>query len=267
VLALYEFSIPCYALSYRQTREVDVRYSDAAAVIVEALNLESPPIAIAFADAEQAQAVSEHVSAAPSACSFWRTAENGVFFAPAEAHFNCPVGAMVMGFDLPPSVSDELMELVGAMGKCGYIGAEEPSHIPTNKGNAQGIIYGPLAQIPVEPYAVLCWLTPSQAMIWNEAAGGAVWKGETPGTVFGRPACAALPASVDGDRPVMSLGCMGMRTFTEISNDRLLAVIPGAKLAEFVEALRTMRSTNDAMESFYVARKDAFQAAEPSLAG
>lgn len=238
-----------------------MNYRDAAAILTESLDLESPPIAVAFADTEQARAVSAQASAAPSTCAFWRNAENGVFYAPADAHFNCPVGAMVMGFDLPKPVSDELMELVGTMGKCGYIAPEEPSRIPTNGAKPQGIIYGPLAQIPVEPYVVLCWLTPFQAMIWNEASGGAVWKSESPGTAFGRPACAALPASVELGRPVMSLGCMGMRTFTEIANDRLLAVIPGAKLAEFVEALRTMRATNDAMASFYNSRKDAFRAA------
>jgi len=237
-----------------------VHFRDAAAVLTESLDLESPPIAVAFADAEQGRAVSGKASAAPSACAFWRNAENGVFFAPAEAHFGCPVGAMVMGFDLPKPVGDELMELVGTMSKCGYIAPDEPGRIPTGKAKPQGIIYGPLAQIPVEPSVVLCWLTPYQAMIWNEASGGAVWQSANPGTAFGRPACAALPASVEAGRPVMSLGCMGMRTFTEIANDRMLAVIPGTKLADFVEALRSMRATNDAMASFYTTRKDAFRA-------
>jgi uncharacterized protein (DUF169 family) len=234
-------------------------YEATAAILTDSLSLDSPPIALAFADKESAQAIARHEQSAPSACSFWRNAESGVFYASAEAHFNCPVGAMVMGFDLPKTVSNELMELVGTMGKCGYISPNEPSHIPTNKEKAQGIIYGPLAQFPVEPYVVLCWLTPFQAMIWNEATGGAVWKSDTPGTAFGRPACAALPASAESGRPVLSLGCMGMRTFTEIASDRLLAVIPGSKLSEFAAALQSMRHTNDMMASFYTSRKQAFQ--------
>jgi len=234
-------------------------YEAAAALLTESLNLDSPPIALAFADKKSAEAISVHVSSAPSACSFWRNAEKGVFYAPAEAHFTCPVGAMVMGFELPKTVSDELMELVGIMGKCGYIAPDEPGRIPTNQAKAQGIVYGPLSQFPIEPYVVLCWLTPFQAMIWNEAAGGAAWKGEVPGTAFGRPACAALPTSVELGRPVMSLGCMGMRTFTEIASDRLLAVIPGSKLSDFAAALQSIRHTNDMMASFYVSRKEGFE--------
>ena len=45
-----------------------------------------------------------------------------------------------------------------------------------------------------------------------------------------------------------------MRTFTEVSGDRMLAIIPGALLAEFTSQLEEMRSTNDAMQSFYQER-------------
>lgn len=233
-------------------------YEAVAATLTDSLGLTSPPIALAFADADAGRAISGQAKAAPSACSFWRNAENGVFYASAEAHFNCPVGAMVMGFDLPKAVSDELMELVATMGKCGYVSADEPNQIPTNKARAQGVIYGPLAQFPVQPHAVLCWLTPFEAMIWNEAGGGAVWKTDMTGGVFGRPACAALPRSIDLDRPVMSLGCIGMRTFTEVANDRLLAVLPGSRLAAFADGLASMRRINDQMASFYASRKDNF---------
>jgi uncharacterized protein (DUF169 family) len=232
-------------------------YASASSILTQSLNLDPPPIALALVDDKTAQGVPA-ATAAPSACSFWRNAERGVFYARAEAHFNCPVGALVMGFDLPKAVSDELMGLVGTMSKCGYVSPDEPGHIPTTQKKAQGIIYGPLSQFPLEPYAVLCWLSPFQAMIWNEAAGGAIWKNEMTGYVFGRPACAALPNSVRSGQPVMSLGCMGMRTFTEIAADRLLGVIPGSKLTEFVAALQSMKATNDGMRSFYVSRKEAF---------
>jgi uncharacterized protein (DUF169 family) len=233
-------------------------YGAIAATLTDALGLDSPPIALAFADAEAGRAISGQVKRAPSACSFWRHAESGVFYAPAEAHFNCPVGAMVMGFDLPKAISDELMELVGTMGKCSYISADEPGQIPTSKTRAQGIVYGPLAQFPMKPDAVLCWLTPLQAMIWNEADGGAIWKADSSARMFGRPACAALPAGIALNRPVMSLGCMGMRTFTEIAKDRLLAVVPGLKLSEFSDALASMRRTNDFMATVYLSRKQNF---------
>jgi uncharacterized protein (DUF169 family) len=237
-------------------------YDSVAATITNSLGLTSPPIALAFVDAGADRVASAQAKAAPSACSFWRDAETDVFFASAEAHFNCPIGAMVMGFDLPKIVSDELEGLVNTMGNCGYISAEEPVHIPTRTEPSQGVIYGPLAQFPLEPSVVLCWLTPFQAMIWNEAGGGAVWRSDTPSTVFGRPACAAIPRSMYSEMPVLSLGCMGMRTFTEIAEDQLLAVIPGSKLAEFSKALTSAKETNDIMACHYSSRKKDLLASE-----
>ena len=164
---------------------------------------------------------------------------------------------MVMGFDLPKPVSDELMGLVGKMTACGYVGGDEPAKIPVNKKKAAGVVYGPLAKFPVEPDAVLLWLTPAQAMIWSEAAGGASWSGSAPTTVFGRPGCAAIPSAIGGPTPSLSFGCAGMRTFTEIGDDRMLAVIPGAGLVAFAQSLVKTRGINDAMESFYRDRKAA----------
>jgi uncharacterized protein (DUF169 family) len=218
------------------------------------LGASQPPVALAFA-ASPPPGIAAFDGVVPSACAFWRKAEAGVFFAPAESHFNCPIGSMVMGFDLPKPVSDELMGLVGTMTACGYVGGDEPAKIPVSKKKAAGILYGPLAQFPVEPDAVLLWLTPAQAMIWSEAAGGASWSGSAPTTVFGRPGCAAIPSAIGGPTPSLSFGCAGMRTFTEIGDDRMLAVIPGARLAAFVESLAKTRGVNDAMETFYRDRK------------
>src|SRR3546814_10723802 len=102
-----------------------------AGQLVRTLGLDLPPIAIAFVERAPA-GVAESAAVVPSACAFWREAERGVFFAAAERHFNCPVGAHVMGFDLPKPVSDELMGLIGTMTECGYIAASEPAHIPVN---------------------------------------------------------------------------------------------------------------------------------------
>ncbi len=224
-----------------------------AAAINSALDLDPPPVALAFVEQPPA-GVDTIQSEVPSSCSFWRRAEQEVFYAPAEAHFNCPVGAMVMGFELPQPVANELQQLVTSMCDCGYISGDEPAQIPAVQSKPKGIVYGPLDAFPLRPDVVVCWLTPSQAMIWNEASGEARWDRDVSAPVSGRPACAALPASISQNRPFLSFGCMGMRTFTEVSGDRMLASIPGALLAEFGAKLQAMRSTNDAMQSFYRGR-------------
>jgi len=210
-------------------------------------------VALAFCDAPPL-GVGSPGAAAPSACAFWRDAERGVFFAPVDAHANCPVGAFVMGFELKPALMQELQGLIGQMSACGYVNADETGKIPTNRRKAKGILYGRLDQFPQAPDAVLAWLTARQAMLWGEASGGAAWTAAAPSAVLGRPACAAIPVAIDRGVPTLSLGCMGMRTFTRIGDDRLLAVIPGAKLGAFTLAIGRAAAINQGMQSFYEGR-------------
>ena len=55
----------------------------------------------------------------------------------------------------------------------------------------------------------------------------------------------------------MSLGCTGMRTFTEVLDDRCLLVIPGASLAQLPEGLAKVLSVNEQMKEMYLAKKGA----------
>jgi uncharacterized protein (DUF169 family) len=222
------------------------------------LRLGAPPIGIAFADSAP-QGVRSLDRAEPSPCTFWRRAEAGQFFASAEHHFNCPVGAMVMGFSLPESVQQNLGAVVGNMMQCGYIGANEPAHIPTMRTGTTGIVYGPLQALGVEPNLILAWVTPRQAMLWSEASGACSWDTASnghPEKLLGRPGCAALPVATNSRRPTLSLGCAGMRTFTEM-NDHLLGVVPGSAAGDFVAALRKFADANRSMESLYQQAKAA----------
>jgi uncharacterized protein (DUF169 family) len=176
---------------------------------------------------------------------------------------NCPIGAMTMGFELSASVQAELMGLVSKMCELGYISPQEPEKIPTNGRKPMGIIYGPLRSFPVEPDVVLIWLTPRQAMLYNEAIGDSQWTTLSPTTVRGRPACAALPQTLRSSQATLSLGCMGMRTFTEVHDDRLLAVLPGSRAGDLAKALGSIMKSNDAMASFYREHKAQFAQVAP----
>ena len=191
----------------------------------------------------------------PSACTFWRKAEHEIFYAGADVHLGCPIGAMVMGFDLPPEKGDELMGLVKEMLSIFYIQEEEVANIPKLKGSHRGILYGPLAIFPMEPELVLLWLTPAQAMILQEATGEITWSLGTEAGLFGRPACAVLPKSLERSKPALSLGCTGMRTFTEIAEDRMLLAIPAALLSQLEQKLQKTVSANRRMKGFYLQKK------------
>jgi uncharacterized protein (DUF169 family) len=241
----------------RSRRQGIVDFTRAAEVISSELELGVPPVAVTFVEAvpEGVRVFDEDV---PSACTFWRRAELDVFYAPAEKHFNCPVGAMTMGFDMPEAVQRELMGLVEDMAGCGYIAPEEAANIPTVSKKKSGIVYGPLKNFPVEPDLILLWLTPTQAMLFTEAVGTSRWTEPSATAVFGRPSCAALPIALDKSTPTLSFGCIGMRTFTEISQDRLLAAVPWRKAEEFMAALEGTAKANATMRAFYEGRKVKF---------
>lgn len=97
-----------------------MNYRALAESIVAKLELSSPPVALTFV-VDPPAGMPETAAEVPSACSFWIRAEKEVFYAPAERHFNCPVGAMVMGFDLPAATQKELKGLVESMCQCGYL--------------------------------------------------------------------------------------------------------------------------------------------------
>jgi uncharacterized protein (DUF169 family) len=225
--------------------------------LVALLGLSSPPVALSFAQTPP-PGVEVFSGAVPSACTLWRLAESAVIYVPAEKHHNCPVGAMTMGFDIPDALMSQLMELAGSMVGCGYLRPEEPTHLPSHKGHKNGIVYGPLAKLSGTPDAVICWLTPRQAMLCREAAGGCEWLGADPQAVWGRPACAVIPIALERSSPALSLGCMGMRVFTGVADDKTLFVVPGVKLDEFLGLLEAAVTANAQMATFYEGQRQKF---------
>lgn len=228
-------------------------FQNYAARLSTSLGLARPPVALAFMQ-EPPVGVATTTRISPASCGFWPQAESAVFYAQAEQHHHCQIGAMVMGFELPEQIQNDVGKLVEAMCGCSYIGSEEGSAIPSVPGKAAGILYGPLAQFPTVPDAVLLWLTPAQAMIYQEAAGSASWAAP-PTRTSGRPACAVIPLSMSDGRAVLSMGCKGMRTFTEVDDIYMLAAVPGRKLAEFLDSLQVTVAANQEMASYYDKRK------------
>lgn len=224
-------------------------YAQITARLVESLGLDRSPVALKFG-IERPPGVALPPTAVRSPCSFWRQAEGRVFYASAVDHFNCPVGSMVMGFQLPPEVSQELGDLVKFMcGEC-YITDDEAAKIPRVSKQGPGVLYGDLALFPAEPDVVLMWLIPHQAMIFNEAVGDVNWAAELM-QVSGRPGCAAIPRALERGKPGMSLGCAGMRTFSGIGDNELLAIIPGRQLEAVADALERTVNINEAVMSYY----------------
>ena len=224
----------------------DTPHANLAERLQEQLGLELPPVAVARVP-EQPTGIPRPGGASPSTCSFWRRAESEVFYAAAEDHFHCPIGAMVMGFDLPEGKMQELIGLVQEMCSINYLSPDEVAHIPKFAEKATGIVYGPLGRFPLEPDVVLVWATPMQAMLLQETAGLAQWSATPQGAVFGRPACGVLPIALGRGKTTISLGCIGMRTNTDIPAQLCLVAVPGSELGRLGTALEPTVAANQQM--------------------
>lgn len=225
--------------------------------IVSALNLAIPPVALTFVDG-QPEGIEIIEGEVPSFCAFWRLAETQVFYAPADKHYNCPIGAMVLGIDMPPEVQEELKTLVEKMCHSSYLCEDEPANIPTLSNQKGGVVYGPLKDFPIEPQLILMWLTPAQAMIFNEALGSCKWAESSQTMALGRPACTAIPTALNQSSFAQSLGCAGMRTFTEIGDDQILAILNFREADSFLENMKVTLAANKEMEKYYLGKKNEF---------
>lgn len=221
------------------------------------LELDRVPVALAFADAPP-NGVSETAVATPSACTFWRLAERSLFYAPAGSHYECPVGAITMGFELLAEHQSAAQQLVATMVELGYFGEEEVPHLPSVGKPHAGILYGPLEQFPIEPDVVLAITSPRQSMILAEAGEIATLSEASGMTTMGRPACAAVARTQNSAEVTLSLGCIGARTYAEVPEDRGVVVLPGAHLDRIIDRLPQLNRANEALADFHRGRKAQF---------
>jgi uncharacterized protein (DUF169 family) len=227
-------------------------YRNSATSLRQGLNLQHPPIALAYVDQKPTD-IEINLKRAPSSCAFWRTAEKGLFFAAAEDHMGCAVGAHVMGFPLLAETQKELSQAVQLMSQVNYLQESEVPHIPQVQKKASGVVYGPLDSFPLTADCALVWVTPAQAMVLGEALRTTAWdttRNETQ-AMFGRPACGAIAHAISQQAEAVSLGCAGMRTFTEISPELAFIVIPGSALATLPERLSLAVASNQSMLDHY----------------
>lgn len=205
-------------------------------LLQERLLLELPPVGIAFVDSPPPE-VMVLGKEPPSFCTLWRWGERGVFYAARERHLGCLVGGMVSGVPLEPGQLDEVRQALDDLCKAEDVPADEVEQVPRIRSEWQGVVYGPLWRFPLRPDLALLWLTIVQAGVLQEVAGQVLWRGNPGGAIFARPACSVLPIALDKERPALSLGCIGMRAYTQLPNQFCLLAVPGTMLPHLQEVL------------------------------
>ena len=203
----------------------------------EKLMIEIPPVGLAFVS--QPPVDLPTLQREPqSFCTLWRWAEERVFYASGEQHTECGLGGLVSGFLTPEGREGELASLLDEMCEGGEGTPDEIAETTRFHHGAAGAIYGPLWMMPVEPDLALMWATLPQMGVLQEVAGTVMWRNNPQGAVFPRPACAVLPIASSNDRPALSLGCVGMRTYTNVPPHMYLIALPGSHLESLERAMR-----------------------------
>jgi uncharacterized protein (DUF169 family) len=220
--------------------------------LIDLLELDRMPVAVAFRDAQPA-GTSRIDHPAPSGCTYWKLASDGkTFYTTAEDHYGCPVGSFTHGADLPEEKSHELQEWLGTMVGLSYINMDEVPGIPRREEPFQVAVYAPLIHASFEPDVVLIRGNARQMMLLVEAAHAANVACDT--SMVGRPTCAAIPAVMRSGRTATNLGCIGNRVYTELADDELYFAVAGPKLGAVVEKLDVIVQANRELQKFHQAR-------------
>jgi uncharacterized protein (DUF169 family) len=231
-------------------------YQDLTKRFIDLLQIQQPPIGLTFVE-KVPEGIEHKATRVPSACTFWRLAEQGVFYATAEDHQECPIGMMTMGFTMPESAQQRAQALVQTMANVQYFSPAEVSALPIVKKPHESIVYGRLDQIPMEADIVLCILNTQQAMLVAEAMGQVNWL-QGGQAAFGRPTCGVIPRTLLTGETSMSFGCVGARTYLGLTPAELVLTVPGQKFAELVERLQTIVAANMALAPFHQGQKERF---------
>jgi uncharacterized protein (DUF169 family) len=223
--------------------------------ILNTLGLANAPVAIAFVETPPTGLVRVDRTQ-PAGCGYWREASQGrAFYTTADDHSGCPVGAFTHGVSLSEEQTQELQSFVGTMIDLKYLRSEEVPQIPHRTDALRFAAYAPLTGAGFEPDVVIFRGNARQIMLLSEAARAA--GAFDAGAVMGRPACAMVPQSLNAGSSIASVGCIGNRVYTGLSDDELYVTVPGEAVGRVLEQLETVLAANAALEGFHRARAES----------
>lgn len=221
--------------------------------LTQALELSLPPIAVALCEAVP-DGVPEFEGSVPAGCVFWQEAARRTFATSAGHHALCSIGIHTLNLSpAPASQPEELRASLEAMMGLDYVREEEVAAIPVLQREVKHALYGPLADFPAEPEAVLLFAHARQGLVLSEAIGR-VDGGQPP--AMGRPACAIVPRVLNQGLAAMSLGCCGARAYLDaLSDDVALWALPGSGLDRYCEQIAAFARANGTLAVFHERRR------------
>lgn len=225
---------------------------DLARTLTNALQLNVPPVAIAFVDSEPA-GISTFDGQVPAGCRFWQEATSRVFATVARDHDMCSIGVYTHHLECAAGVQADLQDTLKVLADLTYVRPEDMPFIQVLNREAKVVVYGPLNLIPVVPDVVLLFVKSDQALILSEASQQ-LEQGVPP--ALGRPACAVIPQAMNTGRTALSLGCCGARAYLDLlTPDVALYAIPAKTLVAFTERVEALAKANSILTKFHAIRR------------
>ena len=208
--------------------------------LVKSLGLQHPPLAIIFSqepmpgielfnDKMPAATDDGRTGRVPAGCVFWMKAVGRTFSTVAEDHANCSVGSVTHGFKSLDEVGNK--SDVGALVGAGWVAPEMFPAIPVITEKYKYVTYGPLQDADKTPDVVFLRINAKQAMTISDAFPNMRFEG--------KPQCHIIAIAKEQQEVAVSVGCMLSRVRTGMSNTEMTCAIPGARLAEVAQQIKT----------------------------
>jgi uncharacterized protein (DUF169 family) len=220
--------------------------------LTDSLRLDTPPVAVCFADAVPA-GVKAYEGSVPAGCRFWQEAHRGVFATAARQHDLCAIGVYTHNLETTPAQQQDLGDALKVFADLGYVRHQDLPLIPVLDRQAKVVVYGPLDAVPMAPDVVLLFVKPDQMLILSEASQQ--MEGGMP-PAMGRPACAVVPQAYNTGRTALSLGCCGARAYLDVLPPGVaLYAVPGSVLEAFTERVAVLANANSELTAFHTLRR------------
>lgn len=144
------------------------------------------------------------------------------------------------------------MQTVGFMVDVGYIKMEEVPGIARLPKTPKHVVYAPLADAEIPPDVVIVRGLPGKLMLLQEAAYRAGAKVESP--LLARPTCMAIPSAMVGG-VTSTTGCVGNRVYTDLEDNELYVMVPGADIGKITEQLQPIIDANATLHQYHAKRR------------
>ncbi len=222
-----------------------------ADALTDELHLGTPPIAITFCDAPVPDVAAfdapmpeplpdGRTGRVPAGCVFWVKATERTFSTVEADHGNCSVGSLTHGFKTLEEIADNAD--VAALLDTGWVTMDVVPQIPVVAQKPAAVLYGPLAETPVEPDVVLLRVHGKQLMVLSDAIPGL--------RIEGKPQCHIVAIAKELGEPAASVGCALSRVRTGMSATEMTCAIPARRLAEVVAAIQRNATADTAVARY-----------------